>query len=75
MKNLWSSQTGGVAMLFVIGFMLLGVTLVTSNLRLSSVLSTDSRVKHDIMNRQYCALGVMEYVRYLTQDADRWADW
>ena len=62
-------------MLLVIGFMLLGVTLVTSNLRLSSVLSTDSRVKHDIMNRQYCALGVIEYVRYLTQDADRWADW
>ena len=61
-------------MLLVIGFMLLGVTLVTSNLRLSSALSTDSRVKHDIMNRQYCALGVIEYVRYLTQDADRWAD-
>ena len=62
-------------MLMVIGFMLLGVTLITSNLRLSSVLSTDSRVKHDIMNRQYCALGVIEYVRYLTQDAQRWADW
>ena len=71
MKNLWSSQTGGVAMLLVIGFMLRGVTLDTSNLRLSSVLSTDSRVKHHIMNRQYCALAVIEYVRYLTQDADR----
>ena len=75
MKNLWSSQTGGVAMLLVIGFMLLGVTLVTSNLRLSSVLSTEPRVKHYVTNRQYCALDMIEYVRYLTQDTDRWADW
>ena len=75
MKNLWRGQTGGVAMLMVVGFMLFGVAIVTSNLRLSTVLSTDSRVKTDIMNRQYCALGVIEYVRYLTLDAQRWADW
>ena len=75
MKNLCRSQSGGVAMLLVIGFMLFGVTVVTSNLRLSTVLSTDSRVKNDILNRQYCALGVIEYVRYLTLDAQRWADW
>ena len=75
MKNLCRSQSGGVAMLLVIGFMLFGVAVVTSNLRLSTVLSTDSRVKNDILNRQYCALGVIEYVRYLTRDAQRWADW
>lgn len=62
-------------MLLVLGFMLFGVALATSNLRLSSVLSTDSRVKSDILNRQYCALGVIEYVRYLVLDAQRWADW
>ena len=75
MKSLCRGQSGGVAMLLVIGFMLFGVAIVTSNLRLSTVLSTDSQVKNDILNRQYCALGVIEYVRYLTLDAQRWADW
>ena len=75
MKRLCRGQSGGVAMLLVVGFMLFGVAVVTSNLRLSTVLSTDSQVKNDILNRQYCALGVIEYVRYLTLDAQRWADW
>ena len=69
MKRLCRGQSGGVAMLLVVGFMLFGVAVVTSNLRLSTVLSTDSQVKNDILNRQYCALGVIEYVRYLTLDA------
>ena len=73
MKRLCRGQSGGVAMLLVVGFMLFGVAVVTSNLRLSTVLSTDSQVKNDILNRQYCALGVIEYVRYLTLDAQRWA--
>lgn len=75
MRDVWNGQTGGVAMLMVIAFMLFSVAIVTSNLRLSSVLSTDSGVKTSILNRQYCALGVIEYVRYLTLDAQRWADW
>jgi len=74
MKRLCRGQSGGVAMLLVVGFMLFGVAVVTSNLRLSTVLSTDSQVKNDILNRQYCALGVIEYVRYLTLDTQRWAD-
>ncbi len=62
-------------MLLAVAFMLFGVAVVTSNLRLSTVLSTASQVKNDILNRQYCALGVIEYVRYLTLHAQRWADW
>ena len=64
-------EMGGVAMLIVISFMVFSVTLVTSSLHLSTALSTDSRVKTDILHRQYCALAAIEYVRYLTLDPHR----
>jgi hypothetical protein len=75
MKSILRGEAGGVAMMMVIAFMVYGVTLVTSALNLTGILSTDSRVKVDILNRHYCALGVMEYVRYLTLDSQRWAGW
>ena len=62
MKNLLRSQEGALGMIMVIGFMALAVPLVTASLAMSSALSRDSQVKNDIMNRQYAALGVGEYV-------------
>ena len=68
-------EKGGVAMLMVIGFMVFSIALVTSSLSLTSALSSDSRVKTDVLHRQYCGLAAIEYVRYLTLDPQRWADW
>ncbi|MCI0794178.1 MAG: DUF11 domain-containing protein [Chloroflexi bacterium] len=75
MKSIARSEKGATAMLMVMAFMALAVPLVTSMLGLSSVLSIDSRIKTGILKRQYCALGAVEYVRYLTLDPQTWADW
>ena len=75
MKRIAGSEKGAMAMLLVIAFMALAVPLVTSSLGLSSMLTTDSRVKTGILKRQYCALAAVEYVRYLTLEPQIWADW
>ncbi|MCH7712105.1 MAG: hypothetical protein IIC99_00645 [Chloroflexi bacterium] len=62
-------------MLAVIGFMALSVPLVTSALGLATTASIDSRSKKQIMRRQYCALGVGEYVNYLLNSTARWSQW
>jgi len=69
------SQRGGIALLMVIGFMALGVPLVTSALGLAATTSIDSRSKKQILRRQYCALGTGEYVNYLLNSTARWAQW
>ena len=61
--------------MLVLAFMAFGVPIITAALTLSSTIAIDSRVKTDILKRQYCALGVGEYIRYLTLDPDRWQAW
>ena len=75
MRSLLTNEKGAVAILMVLVFMALGVPVITAALKLSSTLSTDSRVKTDILERQYCALGVREYIRYLSLDPSRWLAW
>ena len=55
-------ETGGIALLLALTFMVLGVPVVTSTLNLAESLAVDSRVKTDALKRQYCGLGVGEYV-------------
>ena len=68
-------QRGGIAILMALSFMALGVPVISAALGLASTLAIDSRVKTDILQRQYCALGAGEYIRYLTLDANRWEAW
>ena len=75
MMMLLSSQRGGVMILMVLAFMSLGVPVITGTLKLATTLSIDSQVKTDALRRQYCSLAVSEYIRYLTLDTQRWADW
>lgn len=74
MRNKLRGESGSVAMLLVIAFMALSIPLITTGLGLSTVLSVDSKVKTQILNRQYCALGAMEYIRYVGRDPTRWND-
>ena len=75
MRNLLHRQEGAMAMILVIGFMALAIPVITASLALSGTLSHDSRVKTDILKRQYAALGVGEYVSYLAADPTRWNNW
>ena len=59
----------------VLGLMALGVPLVSAALGLASTASIDSRSKQQILRRQYCALGAGEYLNYLLNNPDRWAQW
>ena len=59
----------------VLGFMALGVPLVSSALGLASTASIDSRSKKQILRHQYCALGAGEYVNYLLNNTARWSQW
>ena len=68
-------ERGGVAILMVLGFMALGVPIITGALGYANVLATDSTVKTDIVRRHYCELGFIEYVRYLALDSERWETW
>jgi uncharacterized repeat protein (TIGR01451 family) len=70
-----SDQRGGLAILTALGFLLFSVPLITGSLNLAQNTSIDSRVKTDITHRQYCGLGVQEYLDYLVADETRWAAW
>ena len=74
MRSSLRRESGSVAMLIAIAFMALSIPLVTGALGLSTGLSVDSKVKTDILERQYCSLAAMEYLRYLGLDATRWSD-
>ena len=74
MRNKLRGESGAMAMLLVIAFMALSIPLITTSLSLSTVLSVDSKVKTQILNRQYCALAAMEYLRYVASDPTRWND-
>ena len=67
-QRLIRSEQGGVAILMVLAFMLLGTPLITSALGLADAVTSDSTVKTEILRRHYCALAINEYVRYLTLD-------
>ena len=56
MGGLWRGEHGQ-ALLIVMAFMLLSLPLVTSALGYASVLLLDSRVKNNLLKRQYSALG------------------
>ena len=75
MRSPLTGAKGGVAILLALALMAFGMPVITAALRLSSTLAIDSRVKTEILDRQYCALGVGEYIRYLTLDATRWQAW
>ena len=69
---MWSrllQERGGVAILMALALMALGVPVITSALGYADTLTTDSRVKTDILRRHYCSLGFIEYVRYLAMDS------
>lgn len=55
-------QRGGIAILTALGFLLFSVPLITGSLNLAQNTSIDARVKTDITHRQYCGLGVEEYL-------------
>ncbi len=74
-SDLLRRQRGSVAILMALGFMTLGVPVITAALGLASNVSIDSRVKTKILKRQYCALGVREYIAYLSLDPSRWLAW
>ena len=71
MRSLLTGERGGVAILLVLAFMAFGVPIITAALSLSSTIAIDSRVKTKILKRQYCDLGVREYIRYLALDPER----
>ena len=75
MRSLRTNEKGAIAILMVLAFIGFGVPIITAALSLASTLAIDSRVKSDILERQYCALGVGEYIRYLTLDPNRWQAW
>ena len=68
-------QRGGIAILTSLGFLFFSIPLVTESLNLAQNTSIDARVKTDITHRQYCGMGVEEYLDYLVADETRWATW
>ena len=75
MRSPLIGATGGVAILMALALMAFGVPVITAALRLASTLAIDSRVKSEILDRHYCAVGVDEYVRYIALDGARWLAW
>ena len=61
MQKLLRDESGGIALLMVLGFMALAVPIVTSTLSYTSTLSRDSVVKTNITLGQYGALGGYEH--------------
>ena len=72
MRRLLRQERGGVAILMALAFLNLSVPVISSALGLAGNLTIDSTVKTDILERQYCAVGAIEYVRYLLLDMTRW---
>ena len=75
MKRLPGQERGGIAILMVLSFMMLGTPVISSALNLADTFSRDSKVKTKILKRHYCGLAGAEYVRYLTLDPARWTVW
>ncbi|PKB78234.1 MAG: hypothetical protein BZY88_19595 [SAR202 cluster bacterium Io17-Chloro-G9] len=75
MRSRLAGEKGGVAILLVLAFIAFGVPIITAALGLSSTLSIDSRVKSQILDRQYCGVGQDEFVRYLALDGGRFLAW
>ena len=59
----------------VLAFMARGTPVITSTLNLADALSIDSGVKTNVLKRQYCALGVREYLLYLLMDLSPGGRW
>ncbi|MFQ6027850.1 MAG: hypothetical protein ACE5Q6_10200 [Dehalococcoidia bacterium] len=74
MKKLLSKQQG-VGMIMVLAFISISVPVIGGGLALSGTLSEDSRVKTDILKRQYSALGVHQFVLELMDDPTLWEEW
>ena len=75
MKRLLRCQRGGVTLVMVLAFLGLGTPVVTSTLNLADSLSMDSRTKREILENQYWGLAVVEYVKYLNLNLNRWDNW
>ena len=71
-RSILKGQRGGVAILTSLGFLAFSVPLVSGSLGLAGTTSIDSRVKTDVMHREYCGLGLQEYINYLLMDTTRW---
>ena len=75
MKRLLGQERGGITILMVLSFMMLGTPVISSALNLADAFSRDSKVKTRILKRHYCGLAAAEYVRYLTLEPSRWNAW
>ncbi len=64
MKIKFLQKQDGVALVAVLALMALTVPLVTAGLTLASTLNVDSRVKIDILKRQYAAIAGSQYALY-----------
>ncbi len=68
-------QSGGIAILTALGFLLFAIPLITSSLNLAQNSAIDSRVKTNITRQHYCGLAVSEYFDYLLADTGHWDAW
>lgn len=68
-------QSGGIAILTALGFLLIAIPLITSSLNLAQNSAIDARVKTNIIHQHYCGLAVSEYFDYLLADTGRWDAW
>ncbi len=68
-------QSGGIAILTALGFLLFAIPIITSSLNLAQNSAIDARVKTNITRQHYCGLAVSEYFDYQLADAGRWDAW
>jgi len=68
-------QSGGIAILTALGFLLFAIPLITLSLNLAQNSAIDSRVKTNITRQHYCGLAVSEYFDYLLADTGHWDAW
>jgi hypothetical protein len=74
-RRLLRGEEGGIGTLMVVGFMALSVPMLLAALGLSGALSHDSQVKNKLAKNQYSSIGAVQYVRYLSDNPERWNDW
>lgn len=65
----------GVGMAMVLGFMGLSVPMIVAALGMAGTYSNDSQVKSRLAKSQYSSIGAFEYIRYLSDDPERFDDW
>ena len=78
MKKLFKKllrQQSGIGMIMALAFLSISVPIIGGALSLSGSLSEDSRVKTDILKRQYNALGVHQFILELMDDPTQWEEW